>query len=130
LKALHFSQHLMDRIERFFQPFLRRHVTALRQLRQAVLDARPLSPHGIEQYGDIDFRGAKCIGRLGIRYLLNIDLDLSNKTGPLLGIARTVREQVHELIYTPRRRFQLVAIDSVVFEVHERVACPGKARAE
>ena len=102
----------------------------MRQLRQGVLDARPFAPHGIEQYGDIDLRGAKCVGRLGIRYLLNIDLDLSNKTGPLLGIARTVREQVHELIYTPRRRFQLVAGDSVVFEVHERVASLGKASAK
>ena len=41
-----------------------------------------------------------------------------------------MREEVHEIVYTPCRRFQLVTIDSVVFEVHERVARLRKARSE
>ena len=89
-----------------------------------------LSPHCIKQCDDIDLRGAQCVGRLGIRHLRNTALDLSNKTGSLLGIARAVREQVHEIIRTPRRRFELVTIDSVVFEVHERIARLRKVRAE
>ena len=91
---------------------------------------RSRSPHRLEQCGDMDLRGAQCVSRLGIRYLLNIELDLSNKTGSLLGIARPVREQVHEFIHAPRRRLQLVTIDPVVLEVHERVARHRKARAK
>jgi hypothetical protein len=130
LKALHLAQHLVDRIEGFFQPIVRRHVTSLSQHRQFSLAGRSRSPHRLEQCGDIDLRGAQCVSRLGIRYLLNMALDLGNKTGSLLGIAGAMREQVHEIIHTPRRRFQLVTIDSVVFEVHERVARLRKARAE
>jgi hypothetical protein len=32
LKALHFSQHFIDRIERFFQSVFRRHVVSSRTL--------------------------------------------------------------------------------------------------
>ena len=118
MQALHFSQHFIDRIEGFFQPVLRRHGTALRQQGQCSLAAGPLSAHRIEQCGNIDLRGAQRVGRLGIGYPLNIDLDFRDKTGSLLGIARTVREQVHEIIHAPRRRFQPVTIDPVDFEVH------------
>ena len=87
MKALHFSQHFIDRIEGFFQPVFSRHVTALKQQRQRSLAVTPLSLHRTVQCGDIDLRGTQCVGRLGIRDLLNIDLDRSSQTGSLLGIA-------------------------------------------
>jgi hypothetical protein len=40
----------------------------------------------------------------------------------LCSIARTGCEQIHQVIDPARRRFQLVTILSIVFEVHERIA--------
>ena len=94
------------------------------------MTARSVALHRIKQCDDVDLRGVQCVRRLRIGHLLNTAPDLSHKTGSLLRIARAVREQVHELIRTPRRGFQLVTIDPVIFEVHERVARLRKARAE
>ena len=47
LKALHLSQHFIDRVEGFFQPVLRRHITALRHQRQCSEDLSERRPRQI-----------------------------------------------------------------------------------
>jgi hypothetical protein len=89
-----------------------------------------LGLHRIEQRHDIDSRIPQSLGRLGIRHLVNSAFDLGHQKQALRRISQLAREHVHEGVNLPRRGFQLVTIESVAMEVHERIACLRKARAQ
>ena len=89
-----------------------------------------LATHQIKQRSDIDSRFTQGLGRLGICHALNPALDLGDPTGALRRITQVAREHIHEVIDPSRSGFQLVTIDSVVFEVHERIARLRETRAK
>jgi hypothetical protein len=68
--------------------------------------------------------------RLGIGDLFDSTLDLGDPHRPLRRIAHVAREHVHEIVGPPRRRFQFVTIETVVFEVHEYIARLRKTPTE
>ncbi len=100
-----------------------------RQGRASDQDVSP-GPHRIEQRHDIDSRVTQSLGRLGIRHLINSALDFGHQEEALLRIARLAREHIHEGIDLSCRRFQLVTIESVAVEMHERIARLCDARTQ
>jgi len=86
--------------------------------------------HHIEQCRYIDSRVTQSRSRFGIRDLFNSAFDFSDPQRPLRQIAHVAREHIHEVVGSPRRRFQLVTVKTIVFEVHERIARLHKARTQ
>jgi hypothetical protein len=86
--------------------------------------------HHVEQCRYIDLRVTQSRSRLGIRDLFHSALDLRDPHRSLRQIARVAREHIHEVVGPPRRRFQLVTIKTIVFEVHERIARLYKTRTQ
>jgi hypothetical protein len=84
----------------------------------------------VKQRRYIDSRVPQGRGRLGIGDLFNSTLDLGDPHRPLCRITHVAHKQIHEVVGPPRRRFQLVTINTVVFVVHERIARLRKTRAE
>jgi hypothetical protein len=80
-----------------------------------------VAPHPVKQRHDISSRGTQSRGRLGIRHLLNPALDLGHQKEALRLIAQLAREQIHEGVDLPRRRLELVTIEPITMEVHERI---------
>jgi hypothetical protein len=69
-------------------------------------------------------------GRFGIRDLFNSAFDLSDPQRAWRQITHIAREHIHEVVGPPRRRFQLVTIETIVFEVQERIARLHKTRTQ
>jgi hypothetical protein len=87
--------------------------------------------HHLKQGRYIDPRVPQSRGRLGIGNLFNSTLNLGDPHRPLGRITHHVTgEHIHEVVGPARRRFQLVTIKTVVFEVHERIARLRKTRAQ
>jgi len=70
------------------------------------------------------------LGYLGIRDLFNPALDLGDPYRASRRITHVAGEQIHEVVDPACCRFQLVTINTVYLEVHERIASLRKARTK
>jgi hypothetical protein len=92
--------------------------------------ASSLGPHHIKQRCYIGARVTQSLGHLGIGDLFNPALDLGDLYRTLRRLRPVAGEQIHEVIDPTCCRFQLVTIEAVSFEVHERIASLRKARTK
>jgi hypothetical protein len=98
---------------------------ALRQIRHSIsrsqLAEAPLRDDGCD-ISDIDSGLVDRAGGLWIRDRIKPLLDFGNPSLSLRRIPYFADIHIHEIVDPPRGRFQSVTINSIVLEVHQRVA--------